>query len=48
MHPNWILIFLAVIGVKSIIFGQYWPWQYKGQCPHCGSPDAALRGEGEE
>lgn len=22
---------LALIGLKSVIFGQYWPWQKKGK-----------------
>ncbi len=26
---------LALIGIKSVIFGQYWPWQSKKRCPHC-------------
>lgn len=33
-----VLLMVVLIGLKSIIVGQYWPWQYRdGKCPHCGS-----------
>jgi hypothetical protein len=36
----WVL--LVLIALKSIIFGQYWPWQYRnGVCPHCGNRTSA-------
>ena len=31
------LFLLMVIGLKSLMFGQYWPWQYRDKCPHCGA-----------
>lgn len=31
-----LLILLTLLALKAIIFGQYWPWQYRrGTCPHC-------------
>ena len=33
----WLIYLLALIGLKSVIFGQYWPWQYKNRCPYCKS-----------
>jgi hypothetical protein len=29
------LILWALIALKFIIFGQYWPWQFKHRCPYC-------------
>ena len=26
---------LAVMGLKTLIFGQYWPQQFRPECPHC-------------
>jgi len=33
-----ILGMLAAVGVKTLIFGQYWPWQWRAGCPHCKRP----------
>jgi hypothetical protein len=30
-----VMILFALIGLKSVILGQYWPWQFKARCPHC-------------
>lgn len=35
MRPEWLLYLLVLIGLKSIIVGQYWPWQYRHGCPFC-------------
>jgi hypothetical protein len=30
-----VLFVLALVGLKNILFGQYWPWEFKHRCPYC-------------
>lgn len=36
IFPDYILYLLVLYVLKSLIFGQYWPWQHKDDiCPFC-------------
>ena len=39
-----VITVFVLVGLKSLVFGQFWPWQYKdGKCPLCGAKRPAGR-----